>query len=442
MESYDEMCRRLEKAGLDGTMHKEAERTQKNGTAQEKRVLSLLLRPEGRAPVVRAGDCSHCHDGSDNCAVKCLFDAIRRDSEGNIEVADNCVGCGDCLDACEEHSLAPRRDILPVCELLTERRHPVYAMIAPAFSGQFSPEVTSGKLRSAFKALGFYGMIEVALFADVLTLKEALEFDRSIQKQDDFLLTSCCCPIWVAMIRKSYASLIPHIPPSVSPMVACGRSIKKIHPEAKTVFIGPCIAKKAEAREPDVRDAVDYVLTFEEIAEVFRLAKIDPAQMPEDFRDQSSRAGRIYARTTGVSEAVSSTVERLRPGRTIPVKARQADGAVACKTLLHEIAEGKLDANFIEGMGCRGGCVGGPKSLLDVPTATKYVNLYGNSATVCTPADNPHVLELLHRLGFDSVESLLDRDNFFTRRFDADAAKPGAPKAPSGPDDPGRPKQE
>ena len=78
------------------------------------------------------------------------------------------------------------------------------------------------------------------MFADILTLKEALEFDRTIQEDKDFMLTSCCCPIWVAMIKKIYDLI--HIPPCIT-MVACGRAIKRIHPDAVTVFIGPCIAK-------------------------------------------------------------------------------------------------------------------------------------------------------------------------------------------------------
>ena len=137
-----------------------------------------------------------------------------------------------------------------------------------------------------------------------LTLKEALEFDRIVHEVDDFLLTSCCCPIWVAMIRRVYSTLVSHIPPSVSPMVACGRSVKRIHPDAVTVFIGPCVAKKAEAREKDIADAVDYVLTFQEVRDILSAAGIDPAREEEDERDHSCTTGRIYARTAGVSTAV------------------------------------------------------------------------------------------------------------------------------------------
>lgn len=123
-------------------------------------------------------------------------------------------------------------------------------MVAPAVAGQFGPNVTMGKLRTAFKRLGFTGMLEVAVFADILTLKEALEFDRNIQSEDQFQLTSCCCPMWIAMIKKLYHQLLPNVPGSVSPMIAGGRTVKALHPKAKTVFIGPCLAKKRNGMNP------------------------------------------------------------------------------------------------------------------------------------------------------------------------------------------------
>lgn len=111
---------------------------------------------------------------------------------------------------------------------------------------------------------------------DILTLKEALEFDKNIVNEKDYQLTSCCCPMWIAMIRKVYKELMPHVPGSVSPMVACGRSIKTLYPNSITVFIGPCIAKKAEAREKDIADSTDHVLTFREIQDIFEFAGINP----------------------------------------------------------------------------------------------------------------------------------------------------------------------
>lgn len=416
MGDFDKMRKTLLEAAKNNRLEETAEKLKNEVPKDEQKALDSLLHPERYGPVVQLSDCV-CADGEAKCELHCLFDGIKRDKDGKLIVSTDCAGCGLCIEDCENHVLAGRVDLIPLMKLLAEHKTPVYAMIAPAFSGQFSEKVTAGKLRSAFKAAGFYGMIEVALFADILTLKEALEFDRAIQDDNDFIMTSCCCPMWVALIKKKYASLIPHVPPSVSPMVACGRSIKHIHPEAVTVFIGPCIAKKAEAREEDIKDAVDYVLTFQETAELFEVCGIDPAEMPEDESDHSSKGGRIYAKTGGVSEAVKSTVERLNPHRKIALKAQQADGIVDCKKMLLEIEKGNINANFIEGMGCKGGCIGGPKRIIPVDEAREHINNYAKSASCKTPADNPHVLMILQKLGFDTLESLLDRDNIFIRQF-------------------------
>lgn len=419
MGTFRELYNRLVDAALRNELDKEVREIAESGEYRQEEV-DRLIRPMEHPVVMRVSDCQ-CPPGADrdNCAVACLFSAIERDKNGNVVISTvDCTGCGVCIENCKHDTFIDRKEIIPVLELLNERKRPVYAMIAPAFNGQFSMDVTAGKLRTAFKLAGFYGMIEVALFADILTLKEALEFDRTIHTDRDFMLTSCCCPIWVNMIKKIYHDLIPHMPPAVSPMVACGRAIKRIHPDAVTVFIGPCVAKKAEAREADIADAVDYVLTFQEIINIFQRMGIDPAVLPEDMRDHSSRCGRIYARTGGVSEAVQNTLNRLKPDRKIKLKAVQADGAIECKRLLKEIMEGNIKANFIEGMGCRGGCVGGPKAIINKEEGTIHTNEYGNHASYPTPIDNPHVVDLLERLGFHTVESLLESDNLFIRKFE------------------------
>ena len=412
--TFFELYSRLVKAGVDGNQE---EREKVAELGYDEHQLDCLFHPDRHAPVWQLGQC-RCEDGDAACRKVCLFDAITKDEQGNIFIKrDGCVGCAACIDECKAKNLTESRDILPLLDAVHQTDAPVYAMIAPAFVSQYSSEVTPGRLRSAFKALGFAGMIEVALFADLLTLKEALEFDQAIKTEEDYLLTSCCCPIWIAMIRKVYKKLMPHVPGSVSPMVACGRAIKKIHPDAITVFVGPCVAKKAEAREPDIADAVDFVLTFAEVQDLFDAAGIDPAGMEEDLRDHSSKAGRIYARTGGVSEAVHATVQRLTPDRKIGIKTTQADGVPACKELLNRLMDGSIDANFIEGMGCVGGCVGGPKAILPKEQGRENVNEYSEEAIYQTPADNPYVIDLLHRIGFDTIGSLLHDNDIFTRSF-------------------------
>lgn len=308
-------------------------------------------------------------------------------------------------------------DVSAVLEELEQPEKKVYALIAPAFMGQFGDEVSPGQVRAALKAAGFLGMVEVAVFADILTLKEALEFDAHVMSDDDFQLTSCCCPVWIAMIRGIYGELMPHVPGAVSPMIAAGRAVKKIHPGAVTVFLGPCIAKKKEAKEPDIADAVDYVLTFREMKELLNAVEIKPEDMPEDEKEHSSMAGRIYARTGGVSEAVQRTVAQLHPDRAIKVKPKQADGVAACKKMIEEIKSGKHVANFYEGMACEGGCVGGPRALIDKETAREFVNQYGTQSPYQTPLENPYVLALVEKLGFYTVEDFLTKSDILTRDF-------------------------
>lgn len=381
------------------------------------RHLDCLLHPEKYGPVWRLKDCV-CEGNDAHCAAACLFDAITRGADGGVTIDPaKCAGCGACIEACQSGALTASKDILPALASIKDAKGPVYALIAPAFLGQFSEEVTPGKLRSAFKAVGFDGMMEVALFADILTLKEALEFDHNIKTESDFQLTSCCCPMWIGMIRKVYNELMPHVPGAVSPMIAAGRTVKKLHPDALTIFVGPCIAKKAEAREPDLKGAIDYVLTFQEVRDIFEAAAVNPAVLEESEKDHSSRAGRIYARTGGVSEAVRATVDRLHPGRAIGVRTRQADGVPACKAMIEAIRNGESNANFYEGMGCVGGCVGGPKAILSKEEGKANVERYGDEAAYPTPLDNPYVLELLHQLEFETVEEFLEKSDIFVRHF-------------------------
>jgi len=419
MDSFEEQYQKA----IENAVQKKVEDNLRNpemNADYDKYQLDCLLNPDKHADIEGIADCICENEEKGSLGNECFFASLEADETGKVTVNPAIpVGCTSCLMHGKPGNPADRKELLPVFELLNHSDVPVYALIAPAYISQFSEEVTPGKLRSTFKHLGFAGMIEVALFADILTMKEAMEFDRSIKTDKDFMLTSCCCPMWIAMIRKVYGQLVPHIPPSVSPMIASGRAIKLLHPEAKTVFIGPCIAKKAEAREKDVAGAIDYVLTFQEVQDILDMTGIRPEQEKEDLRDHSSTSGRIYARAGGVSTAVQSTLDRLHPNRPIPLKAERADGVPACKALLEKIKEGRLESNFIEGMGCAGGCVGGPKALIPRDEGRDHVNKYGLSASSYTPIDNPYVMDLLHRLGIDSIDALLEDTRIFSRHFDS-----------------------
>lgn len=376
--------------------------------------LDCLLHPERYMPVIIDGKCE-CDPNEANCIKHCLFNAISVSDDGKISINADCCGCEECISACANGNIVATSDTIKVVEEIKSGAK-VFAMIAPAFLGQFSDAVTPDKLRTAFKKLGFAGMLEVSLFADILTLKEAMEFDKHVQSDNDFMLTSCCCPVWIQMIRKIYSNLTVHLPQSVSPMVACGRVIKRLHPDAVTVFIGPCLAKKAEIREPDISDSTNYALTFQEVRDLFDSLGILPEKMESDRRDHSSHAGRIYAISGGVSQAVSDTVHRLYSKDKV-ITSICADGVMDCKAMLDKLLRGEIKENFLEGMACKGGCVGGKKALIPPEEGRKNVEKYANDAQYHTPIDNPYVIDLLERLGFDTIDSLLASD-FLSRKFD------------------------
>jgi iron only hydrogenase large subunit-like protein len=259
--------------------------------------------------------------------------------------------------------------------------------------------------------LGFKDMIEVALFADILTIKEAFEFNHLVKNEQDFFLTSCCCPVWFNMVKKSYPEIYRHMSPSVSPMIASGRILKRLYTGAKVVFIAPCIAKKAEIKEPDLVGSIDYVLNFRELQEIFKALDIHPKDLQADDKDQASFGGRIYARTGGVSFSVKTVVNRLEPTRVIKLKAKRVDGVQDCKKVLDDLRSGeKVDANFIEGMGCKGGCVGGPRTNIDVEKATKIVNNFGEDSFILTPFDNLNVMKILEHFDIYNLEEIIQNE--------------------------------
>jgi iron only hydrogenase large subunit-like protein len=194
-------------------------------------------------------------------------------------------------------------------------------------------------------------------------------------------------------------------------MIASGRILKKLYPEAKVVFIAPCIAKKAEYKEPDVAGAIDFVLNFRELKEIFDALNIDPEKLPSDDVDHASLGGRLYARTGGVSFSVKTVVNRLEPERVIKLKAKKVDGAKKCKEILDQLNRGeKVEANFIEGMGCIGGCVGGPRTNIDKELGRDFVNEYGEESYILTPFDNQNLIKIMEQLGVDSLEKMMENE--------------------------------
>jgi len=363
-------------------------------------------------------DCEQV-EGKSKCQSVCPFEAIITSEDGKDKWIDEalCMSCGRCVNACDSGNYLETLQFFPVAELFKQKQK-VIAIVAPAIAGQFGKDVTLDQLREAFIKVGFTDMVEVAMAADILSVKEALEFDAHVHKEGDFMITSCCCPMWVAALRKVYNKLVPEVSPSVSPMIAMARVIKTIDPEAKVVFIGPCIAKKAEAKEPDLVGDVDYVLTFAETKLIFEALQIEVGEcIGVPSVDYAATGGRLYARTGGVSQAVWDIIDQLLPEKRKLFTAMQVDGMKDCKKLLEELEEGEKHASFIEGMGCKGGCVGGPKAIIPTLEGREAVNEVAYDSPIKIPTHSEVLLGLLKKIGINDFNELTDKHSMFERTF-------------------------
>lgn len=383
------------------------------GDAEFRDELDIVAKSEAVCePIVAKiqGSCEFCSDEKCKYACKHEVHIYRRNEEPVID-NNKCLSCGECITSCDFGAIADKIEFIPLINLLKNKNTDVFAAVAPAIAGQFGDNISMGQLRSAFKLMGFADMIEVALFADILTIREAFEFSNLVKAEKDFFLTSCCCPIWFNLTKKGYPGLYDHMSPSVSPMIASGRMLKKLYKDVKVVFIAPCIAKKSEINETELKGAIDFVINFRELSEIFTALNIHLEDLPADDKDQASLGGRLYARTGGVSFSVKTVVNRLEPRRLIKLRSRKVDGVKSCKQILDDLSNGRdIDANFIEGMGCSGGCVGGPRTNIDVDKATKIVNEFGEDSLIMTPFDNLNVMKILKQFGINSIEEIVKNE--------------------------------
>lgn len=325
--------------------------------------------------------CKGHHDDC-SCITACGSEAITKNDEDGKPVIDinKCLSCGLCIVACPEGAITDKAEIAQTINLIKKHKR-VYAILAPAFSGQFGPEVTEEQIKSALLMLGFYDVVEVALGADMITVKEAEEFLKRMNRGDRFMITSCCCPPFVRLAKGFKPKIAGLVSDSVSPMIATARFIKAEDENAKVVFIGPCVAKKTEAKLPELKDAVDCVLTFEELAAIFEAYKLEPGKIQVEIPvNDASHDGRIYAHTGGVSTAIAASIKRLNPN--LEVKIRHGNGIKECKRILDAIEQGELEANFVEGMACIGGCVGGPGKLVDPEVGAVAVDAFAKRSQI------------------------------------------------------------
>lgn len=310
------------------------------------------------------------------CAVACGMKAISSDEFGRAKIDQKkCVSCGMCLANCPFGAIADKAQIFQTIQAIRSDV-PVFAAIAPAVDGQFGPKLTPGKIRNAFKALGFEDVIEVAIGADLCTLQEAEDFIEEVPEKIPYMGTSCC-PAWSMMAKTLFPDQADRISMALTPMVLTGRMLKKKHPGCKVAFIGPCAAKKLEASRKSIRSDIDFVLTFEEVMGMFVAKDIDFDDIPEgEPMHGASGDGRRFGISGGVAQAVANCIAEKYPDRE--VKVERAEGLAECKKMLQLAKAGKYNGYLLEGMGCPGGCVGGAGTVELIPKATQAVTKHVN----------------------------------------------------------------
>ena len=222
------------------------------------------------------------HHHTRPCAEACGMNAIGSDEHGRADIDyDKCVSCGQCLINCPFGAIADKSQIAMVINSILNGDE-VIATVAPAFVGQFGGKGNVGKLREAFKLLGFAGVEEVAIGADLCTVQEADDFVEEVIEGDLPFMGTSCCPAWSVMAKKEFPDNADCISMALTPMVLTARMIRTQHPNAKIVFVGPCSAKKLEAMRKSVRSEVDFVLTFEEMAGMMDAREIDYLKLDDD----------------------------------------------------------------------------------------------------------------------------------------------------------------
>lgn len=324
------------------------------------------------------------------CQNACKVKAISMNEDNAACIDDHkCIACGACVYQCPFGAISDKSYILNVIDLIKKsennQKYKMYAVVAPSISSQFT-YARLGQVVTGIKALGFHTVVEAALGADMVAQAESKEL------AEKGFLTSSCCPAFVSYIEKNFPDMTQFVSGNLSPMATIAKYIKETTPDAKVVFIGPCTAKKMEVQKQNVKPYVDAVMTFEELQAFFDSRELDISTMEDGVLDNASYFGRIFARCGGLADAVAEGLKEQGLTDFI-LKPCSCDGIEACKIALLKKSKNLLDANFIEGMACVGGCIGGAGCLTHGEKNKAEVDKYGMEAYEKTIAAAVSVLK-------------------------------------------------
>lgn len=330
---------------------------------------------------LKKSNCKNCYKCIRHCPVK----AIRFSGNQAHIIGNECILCGQCFVVCPQDA----KEIVDETEkvkVFLQSGDPVVVSLAPSFIANYDG-VGISSMRKALKQLGFYDVEETAMGATVVKT----EYERMLKEDDRDIVISSCCHSINLLIQKHYPFALEYLADVKSPMQVHCQDIKKRIKNAKTVFVGPCVAKKDEAEYYE--GIVDAVLTFEELTLMLKAQNIELEK--ELDKDENTKA-RFFPTTGGVLKTMSQEESRY--------SYVAIDGVENCIAVLNDIKAGKIHNCFIEMSACLGSCVGGPvmEKYHHLSSVTDYIRVANYAGNKDFNVAQPESAEL--QKGFEFIE--------------------------------------
>ena len=335
---------------------------------------------------LKKSNCKNCYKCIRNCPVK----AIRFSGNQAHIIGNECILCGQCFVVCPQNAKEIVDEIEKV-KVFLQNGDPVVVSLAPSFIANYDG-VGINSMRKALKQLGFYDVEETAMGATVVKT----EYERMLKEDDRDIVISSCCHSINLLIQKHYPFVLEYLADIKSPMQVHCQDIKKRIENAKTVFIGPCVAKKDEAEYYE--GIVDAVLTFEDLSLMLKEANIE---LEKELDKDENTKERLFPTTGGVLKTMSQEESKY--------SYVAIDGVENCIAVFNDIKAGKIHNCFIEMSACVGSCVGGPvmEKYHHSSSVTDYIRVVNYAGNKDFKVSQPDVVEL--QKGFEFIERKIPR---------------------------------